>query len=339
MIDPAIQAFVTESERFYPPDASGFARDEQRRLYDRYARAFAVNRSPTIHSSDAVLALPDRSLSLRLYRPELPQPGIIIYAHGGGFTLGSLDSHDGIVARVAERAGVAVVAVDYRLAPEHRAPAAQEDVLVVVEAALDGRLPWPDLSSRVALMGDSAGATLVASAALRVGRTRPGAIRALGLVYPALGFEPAEPARSVEAEAPMLTLAEVHFYRSVYLDGQNPPDATFVLDEPDLAALPPTVLLPAEHDPLRDDCSRLAARLQACGTTVLLLPGTGLVHGCLRALDRAPAIAIPFGQMVQFLAERLGAGSTGATAAAGASRGRIRGADHSNLTDGEQDEP
>ena len=242
-------------------------------------------------------------IPLRRYTPERPPHGLVLYAHGGGFMLGSLDSHDGIVARVAAETGAVVIAIDYRLAPEHPVPAALDDVLAVLAAAIGGRLPWSDLPrSRLVLMGDSAGATLMASAALAVGRTQLGALAALALVYPALGYEPAEPARSEEARAPMLTLDDVLFYRAVYLAGQAPPPGTFILDEPDLPRFPPTFLLPAQHDPLRDDCTELAKRLRRSGTDVWLEPGTGLVHGFLRAIDRAPAAAEPFARLCGALA-------------------------------------
>ena len=302
-----MQAFIADSERFYPADAASLPIADQRRLYDAYARAFAVRRPLDIESEDAALVATGRSIPLRRYTPLRESPrGLVLYAHGGGFMLGSLDSHDALVARVAEATGATVIAIDYRLAPEHPVPAALDDVMAVLTAALTEQLPWPDLSpTRVALMGDSAGAALMASAALQVGTEHPGRLAALALVYPALGYEPAEPARSQEAAAPMLTLADVHFYRSVSLAGRDPPPGTFVLDALDVSGLPPTVLLPAEHDPLRDDCTELARRLKAVRTEVLLLPGTGLVHGCLRALDRSAAVAAPFAQLCAFVAGRL----------------------------------
>ena len=298
MIDPDIRTFVEESERFYPPDAASLPLAEQRRLYEDYARAFAVRRPETIVSRDATLAAHGRAVPLRRYTPAGTPHGLVLYAHGGGFMLGSLDSHDGIVARVAAETGAVVIAIDYRLAPEHPPPAALEDVRAVLAAANAGRLPWPDLPrSGLVLMGDSAGATLMASAALASERAQQGALAALALVYPALGYEPAEPARSDEARAPMLTLDDVLFYRSVYLAGRAPPPGTFVLDEPELPRFPPTFLLPAQHDPLRDDCTTLAERLRRSGTEVRLEPGTGLVHGFLRAIDRSPAAAEPFARL------------------------------------------
>ncbi len=184
-------------------------------------KPFAVRRPDTVDSRDATLVADGRAIQLRRFTPAGTPHGLLLYAHGGGFMLGSLDSHDGIVARVADETGAVVIAIDYRLAPEHPVPAALADVLAVLAAATVGRLPWPDLPrSGLMLMGDSAGATLMASAALAVGHTRPDALAGLALIYPALGYEPAEPARSEEARAPMLTLDDVLFYRTVYLAGQ-----------------------------------------------------------------------------------------------------------------------
>ncbi|MDX7951835.1 alpha/beta hydrolase [Lichenihabitans sp. Uapishka_5] len=308
MIDPDIARFVADSDRFYPSDTAQRPLNDQRRLYEAYASTFAVQRPSGITSHDDALVLADRLIPLRLYRPgRTLVDGVVVYAHGGGFVLGSLDSHDGIVARIADAAGAPVVAVDYRLAPEHPHPAALDDVLAVAKAVLERRSPWEGLlPTRLVLMGDSAGGTLACAAALRLGQAWPDRLRALALIYPSLGFEPAEPARTRWAEAPMLTLDDVRLYRSAYL-GRDGDPSPFPLDQPDLSALPPTVLLPAEVDPLRDDCTMLAGRLQALGTEVMLLPGTGLVHGALRAMDRAAAMAEPFARMCAFLSARLGA--------------------------------
>ncbi|MBV8563934.1 MAG: alpha/beta hydrolase fold domain-containing protein, partial [Methylobacteriaceae bacterium] len=238
MIDPEIAAFIAETEAFYPADASSRSTAEQRRLYDAYAAAFAPARPPGLAIDDANVLVSGRAVAVRRYRRARQQPvGTVIYAHGGGFMLGSLDSHDGLVARIADGTGADVISVGYRPAPEHPAPAALDDVVGVIEAVGQGGSPWPDLAQGpIVLAGDSAGATLVASAALRLqGQLR---ISALALVYPMLGFEPAPPARDSEAQAPMLTLADVHFYRDLYLAGRKPDPGTFALDAPSLSGFP-----------------------------------------------------------------------------------------------------
>jgi acetyl esterase len=305
-IDPEIQAFIDASDAFYPPDAAHQGIEDRRRVYDAYAAAFGLPRPADVTVEDGGLALPDRTIGLRLYRPPGRARGTILYAHGGGFMLGSLDSHDGIVARIAARTGAEVVSVDYRLAPEHPCPAALDDVLAVLDAFEDCALPWDlDAQRPLVLAGDSAGAMLVASAALRRAGTLSTPLAGLALVYPALGFEPALPARDTEAEAPMLTLAQVRFYRENYLAGRQPDAWTFPLDAESIEGLPPVFLLAAEHDPLRDDCAAFADRLHAVGTPASLVVGRGLVHGFLRAIDRSRAAGEAFDLLIRFLDARL----------------------------------
>lgn len=261
-----------------------------------------------VATEDGLLMVEGRALRLRRYRSaNAAAHGNVLYAHGGGFIVGSLDSHDGIVARIAERTGADVIAVDYRLAPEHTCPAALDDVLAAIGAAASGATPWPGTASRpLVLCGDSAGATLVGSAALRL-LSSGTELAGLALVYPMLGREPATPARDTEGDAPMLTLADVRYYRDTYLAEAKPEPWTFPLDAPSLAGMPPTFLLAAEHDPLRDDCSAFAGRLRQAGVPAEVRVGKGLVHGFLRALDRSPIAAKLFDELLAFIKLRLGA--------------------------------
>lgn len=306
MIDPDVEAFVADTERFYPSDSARRGLAEQRRLYDAYARAFGAVRPAGIVVRDTTLAVQGRRLALRHYRKaEHTRRGTIVYAHGGGFILGSLDSHDGVVARIADATGADVIAIEYRLAPEHPFPAAHDDVLAVIGAVARCATPWPEIAPRPLLLcGDSAGATLMASAALRLVGSDT-ALAGLVLVYPMLGREPACPARDEEADAPLLSLADVRFYRDTYLAGSEPEAGTFPLDAPSLAGLPPSFLCAAEHDPLRDDSTAFATRLRDAGILTELRVGPGLVHGFLRAIDRSPVAARAFDEMLAFAASRL----------------------------------
>lgn len=308
MIDWEIEAFIADAARFEPEGASKPAEiREQRRRYDAFAAAFALPRPAGVTVDDKALALPSRLVPLRLYRPEPSRmPGTILYAHGGGFILGSLDSHDGIVARLADTTGARVVAIDYRLAPEHPAPAAADDALAVALAALGGALPWPDLDGEpIALAGDSAGAMLLASAALRLAGAGRHEVAGLALAYPMLAREPSPPACRTEAQAPMLSRDEVIAYRDAYLAGRAVEPWTFPADAPSLAGMPPTFLLAAEHDPLRDDATVFAERLAAAGIAAELVIGPGLVHGFLRAIDRSRVAGAAFEALCGFLAKRL----------------------------------
>ncbi len=298
MLEPQMLPFIRDTEACFPADAAGLPMPELRRLYDAYAARFTPPRPPGVTAEGTALDLADRRIPLRLYRPSTPPAGIIVYLHGGGFTLGSLDSHDLVTARLAADTGAAVVAVDYRLAPEHRAPAALDDALAVAEAVRHSRLPVP--SAPVLLAGDSAGGLLAAGAALAL-RDRGGPQPAgLVLVYPALSGDPAEPAARDEAEAPLLSLVEVKACFGAYHGDGAPGPYDRPLAAP-LHGLPPTFLLPVEHDPLRDDAVLFAQRLRDAGVRVDLRLGRGLVHSALRALGRSPEMDSAFADLVAFV--------------------------------------
>ncbi|WP_186141852.1 alpha/beta hydrolase fold domain-containing protein, partial [Burkholderia gladioli] len=150
---------------------------------------------------DAVWRAPDgRAIALRRYAPAHGAPrGTVLFFHGGGFVVGSLDSHALITARLAADTGLAVIAVDYRLAPEHRAPAALEDCLAVTRAARDGHLPFGPCMRPLTLAGDSAGGMLAAAVATALRDAGEGSVDGIALVYPMLGIEPQSPARETEA--------------------------------------------------------------------------------------------------------------------------------------------
>jgi acetyl esterase len=371
MLDPDMTAFVRETERFYPADATGRPIAAQRTLYDAYCRAFAPPRPAGVTSSDAVLGAAP-GVALRCYHgPAGGQRGTLIYLHGGGFVLGGLDSHDAITARLAVELDAVVVAVDYRLAPEHPFPAACDDADAVVTAALERTLPFDLPPGPVLLAGDSAGGTLAASAALtrrdRGGRQPAGMV----LIYPMLGPEAGDnssmwneaerphsdspsplagerraaaqmrgaagtelaapphpalpgapsPARGEGAEAaagtpdqteavnesdsPLLSSADVIWYRDTWLAGAAPAARAFPLLAPDLGGLPPMLLLAAEHDVLRDHAVAFAARVAADRGDATAVVCEGLVHGSLRALGRSPAADRMMGRTVDFLRQRL----------------------------------
>ena len=303
MLEPEIAAFVAAVDAWYPADAAARSPVEQRRVYDRFAAAWTPAELPAgIVRQDAAWHAPDgRAIALRRYAPAQGEPrGTVLFFHGGGFVVGSLDSHALITAQLAADTGLAVIAVDYRLAPEHRAPAALEDCLAVTRAARDA-VSWPfDSCARpLTLAGDSAGGNLAAAVATALRDAGEGGIDGIALVYPMLGIEPQSPARETEARAPMLTLDDVHRYRVLYWGDA---DETALNDDPLLRAsvplaasrfdgLPPVLAIGAEHDPLRDDARVYVERILAAGGAARYWRGEGLVHGCWRALGTSPQAA------------------------------------------------
>lgn len=303
MLEPEIAAFVAAVDAWYPADAAARSPDEQRRLYDRFAAEWTPAALPAgIVQHDAVWRAPDgRTIALRRYTCEHGTPrGTVLFFHGGGFVVGSLDSHALITAQLAADTGLDVIAVDYRLAPEHRAPAALDDCLEVTRAARDAHWPFGPCVPPLTLAGDSAGGMLAAAVAtvLRDGGERN--VDGIALVYPMLGFEPQSPARETEAHAPMLTLGDVHRYRALYWGGDladvlrdgNPLlRASIPLEATRFDGLPPVLAIGAEHDPLRDDARVYVERIRAAGGIAHYWIGEGLVHGCWRALGTSPQAA------------------------------------------------
>ena len=260
---------------------------------------------PGVELADETAAGAEGPLPVRIYRPHGDHPGplpLVVNFHGGGWTIGSLDSADWLAGNVAVALPAVVVSVDYRLAPQHRWPAAAEDcyAALVDLAGRAGELGADP--SRVAVMGDSAGGNLAAVVAL-MSRDRSGpAIGFQGLVYPATDLTLGSPSIQQNAHAPILTRADVVTFRDHYLGDQDPraPYAS-PLHAADHSGLPPALVQVAEHDPIRDDGLRYADALRAAGVPVRSTQYVGMPHGYLsfpRLCRSAPqALAELVGEM------------------------------------------
>ncbi|MCA2010336.1 alpha/beta hydrolase [Cereibacter sphaeroides] len=281
-----IRDFIARTEAAYPPDAVNFSVAEQREFYNKLCADFDGPHPDGLTAEDETIA----GVPCRRYTPTAPKGGVTgIYFHGGGFVVGGLESHDAIVAELAEQAQLTMIAVDYRLVPEHRHPAAYDDCLAVVDA-----VPGPKV-----LAGDSAGGTLAAS----VSAHRPG-LAGQVLIYPGLGGHDM-PSFTRHAKAPMLSAEEVLYYETVrYTDGVPVGDVTArPLDAEDYDALPPTAIFTAEADPLASGGVEYAARLAEAGIEVSLTEEPGLVHGYLRARHMSPGAKDSFDRIAQALAD------------------------------------
>ncbi|MGY1661935.1 alpha/beta hydrolase [Geodermatophilus sp. SYSU D00705] len=225
------------------------------------------------------------SVPIRVYRParaadrRLP---LVVNFHGGGWTIGSLDTADWLCSHVSTTTGAVVVSVDYRLAPGHRWPAAAEDCYGALVDVVDRAADLGADPGRVAVMGDSAGGNLAAVVSL-MARDRSGPrIAHQGLVYPAVDLTMSSPSIEENAHAPILTKADCLSFRDHYLGGQDPthPYASPLFAD-DLAGLPPALVQVAEHDPIRDDGLRYAAALRRAGVPVRLTGYVAMPHGYL----------------------------------------------------------
>jgi acetyl esterase len=221
----------------------------------------------------------------RLYRPEAATGGAVLFMHGGGWAIGSIETHDGLCREIANASGASVLSVDYRLAPEDPHPAALDDC--------DAAWYWLRLAAdelgldyeRVALAGDSAGGALAAGLALRLRDRGEPPARLQALLYPCV--DPAlDGASALEfAEGFGLTRANMRWFWKTYLAGAQPTaDSAPALAE-DLSGLPPALVITASHDVLRDEGEAYAERLRAAGVTTELVRVDGTLHGFLRYAD------------------------------------------------------
>lgn len=275
------EAEILEFQRicdgYYPPDAVSASIAQQRAWYDGLCRQFDAPHPAGLSTQDRAIG----GVGVRLYRPaRIEALATILYLHGGGFVVGSLASHDAICAELADAAGAELVAVDYRLAPEHLHPAASDDGMTVLRALLaEGR--------RIVLCGDSAGGNLAAGLALRARDEGLSGITGQALIYPGLGGDLVSGSYAEMAEAPGLTTADVAYYRSLY--GAAEDDAVaHPLRAKDLSGLPPAYVTVARFDPLRDDGRAYAARLAEAGIDVGFREEPEMVHAWLRARHMSP---------------------------------------------------
>lgn len=298
-LSPEMGAFVARSLSFTSPDSSFKG---LRQNYSRMCRAFTPARPAGLDVSDFPLA----GVAVRAYCPDTPPPDegwpCLLYLHGGGWVVGDLDSHDFITAHLAAELHVLVIAVDYRLAPEHPFPAAFDDCLAVWRALQAGESPFALDAERQVVIGDSAGGNLAAALCLALrdgGKPLPAA---QVLIYPGLGGAASLPSRSQCADAPLLSSGDLDCYHALYLPGPDhlSPYARPLLAK-DFSNLPATFIALAQFDPLRDDGELYHQRLSTAGVDSILYPGAGLVHGCLRARGLAPEVDELYNVMLQCL--------------------------------------
>ena len=227
-------------------------------------------------------------LRIRTYRPHEDGGGVVAYTHGGGWMMGTLESYDSALRALAGAAGAVVASIDYRMAPEHRFPAAVDDTLAGVRwlAAHAGEVGGD--GSRLAVAGDSAGGNLAAVAALRLRGELP--LRLQALIYPITDSGLDTPSYSEFASGHGLSAASMRRFWDLYLDGADGrhPDVS-PLQAPDLRGVAPAYVLTAEEDVLRDEGEAYAARLRAAGVPAELVRWPGTIHGFFRWLAVAGA--------------------------------------------------
>lgn len=277
-LDAEILGFIDRMNGFYPPESLDLPMAENRRIYDHMSEVFREEPPENVTSKTLLLEGPEGGLPVRLYQRENPDDrAAILYFHGGGFVLGGLESHDDICAETCARTGFQVLAVDYRLAPEHAHPAAFEDACIAFE--------WLSRTAGkpVVLMGESAGGNLAACLAHHARTHRRPPIGQV-LVYPSLCGPGKGGSHVTHAHAPLLAEADLDVY--LRLRTNNKPDyfdpRLIPYADPNFSELPPTVVFTAECDPLSSDGDLYCARVRAEGGQAVWIEEKGLVHGYFR---------------------------------------------------------
>lgn len=251
------------------------------------AEAAAV---PLALVEDRLVAGAAGSLKARLY-DDAPGPGrpTLVYFHGGGFVIGDLDTHDRSCRRLAAEAGVRVIAIDYRLAPEHPFPAAYADALAAWNAIADAPDAWGVDPGRMAVGGDSAGGNL----AIAVSRAAPCRPQRQLLIYPWVQMVEETPSMMAQAET---SLPAMRWFRDAYLRGGADPADPRV--SPLLADIapdePPALMITAGHDPLIDEQTAYLAKLRAAGVSADQHHYDDQIHGFVNysAVSKAAAPAL-----------------------------------------------
>ncbi len=290
-IDPQIQALLDRAASL--PATHTLPVAEARRQME--ARTAALAPPATVGAvAERRIDGPAGPIRLRIYTPASAGPWpLLVFFHGSGFVLCSLDTHDGMCRNLCAGSDCIVVSVDYRLAPEHKFPAALDDCTDAARWAIAHAREFGADAARTVLAGDSAGGNLAAAAALRLRDEEGPPLAGQLLIYPVTDYHtPGTPSYAQNADGYGLTRATMEWFWGHYLadpaGAANPYAAP--LKASDLRRLPPTLVQTAEYDPLRDEGELYATRLREAGVPVELSRWNGMNHGFLSwvgVVDRA----------------------------------------------------
>lgn len=274
LIDAETWDFIRKTRETYPDDPLDRTLEQERQTYDAMCAVFRAPRPEMVETRDVSA----NDVPVRVFSAGSPSR-TVMYFHGGGFVVGGLDSHDDVCAELCAQTGYRVVSVDYRLAPEHKHPAAFDDAWTATCWA------ETEFGDPIVLAGDSAGGNLSAAVAHHA-RGRLNSILGQVLIYPGLGGDIDSGSYIEHADAPLLQRIYLVMYAGIRAPQSQVPedDPTYSpLHDTDFSKLPPTIIFSAECDPVRDDGRNYRDRIVAAGGRAHWICEEGLVHGYLRA--------------------------------------------------------
>lgn len=293
MLHPQARALLDLIEQRGVPPTHTLSVEDARRFYLE-RRFFTQPDTPEVAHVENLHA--DGGIALRLYKPLAPvctgALPAMVYFHGGGWTIGDLDTHDTLCRQLANGSGCLLISVDYRLCPEHRFPAAVEDSIAALHWVHANASALGIDASRIAVGGDSAGGNLAAVAAIDARDKGSVQLAFQLLIYPATDMRCIAASHFTNGQGYLLTSDTVRYFRNNYID-----DRKHDLDwraspllHPDLSGLPPAFILTAGFDPLRDEGLMYAQRLSEAGNSAASICFDRQIHGFItmgRVLDEA----------------------------------------------------
>jgi acetyl esterase len=280
-LDPQFKMMLEQMATMGAPPLSAETPEQARQQFDAMLIA-GKNPEPVSRTEDRSVPGPAGQLPVRVYTPEGPGPfPALVFFHGGGWVLGGIESHDDLCRVLTNRAGCITVSVDYRLAPEHKFPAAAEDAFAATRWVAENAGAVGADPARIAVAGDSAGGNLSAVVA-QMAHDRGGPKLAHQvLIYPAIDAAMDTASYRTNADGYLLTRADMIWFWKHYLsseaDRANPYASP--LRAKNLAGLAPALILTAEYDPLRDEGEAYGVRLRQAGVPVTCTRYDGAIHG------------------------------------------------------------
>lgn len=278
-LDPQIAPLIEALDSGFPPVHTMTGAEARATIRSRFVPPARPEPVGTVQ--DLQIPGADGPIAVRVYRPSSAEPlPVVVYAHGGGFVFCDLDSHDGLCRSFANLVPAVVVSVDYRLAPEHRWPAAAEDLYAATRWVADNAAEIGGDATRIVVGGDSAGGNLAAATALMARDHGGPALAAQVLLYPVIAADFETESYRLYGKGFYNPRPALQWYWDQYVPSSA--DRTHPYASPlhaDLAGLPPAVVVIAGHDPLRDEGAAYADALAAAGVRTARCDFEGGIHG------------------------------------------------------------